>query len=92
MILTYYFILFSSHPIHGFLDDYAFLIRGLLDLYEACFDPQWLEWAEELQEKQDELFWDIASAGYFSMPSSDELLLRLKEGIAAASFFRSLCV
>lgn len=68
-----------SRPIHGFLDDYAFLIRGLLDLYEACFDPQWLEWAESLQEKQDELFWDIASAGYFSMPSSEELLLRLKE-------------
>lgn len=70
----------SSTPIHGFIDDYAFLIRGLLDLYECCFDPSWLEWANVLQDKQDELFWDTASGGYFTTPSTDILLLRLKEG------------
>uniref|UniRef100_A0A1B6DA39 Spermatogenesis-associated protein 20-like TRX domain-containing protein n=2 Tax=Clastoptera arizonana TaxID=38151 RepID=A0A1B6DA39_9HEMI len=68
-----------STPINGFIDDYAFLIRGLLDLYECCFDTAWLEWANILQDKQDELFWDSESSGYFTTPSSDNLLLRLKE-------------
>ena len=40
-----------DNPISGFVDDYAFLIRGLLDLYEAGFDSQWIEWALELQVK-----------------------------------------
>nr|CAD7571150.1 unnamed protein product [Timema californicum] len=68
-------------PIAGFVDDYAFLIRGLLDLYEACFDPSWLEWAETLQDQQDRLFWDEEGAAYFTSPASDSsILIRLKEG------------
>src|SRR6185295_14760449 len=35
--------------IEGFADDYAFVIQGLLDLYEATFDVQWLKFAEQLQ-------------------------------------------
>ena len=36
----------------GFLDDYAFLISGLLDLYEFGGGINWLQWAIELQETQ----------------------------------------
>lgn len=36
----------------AFLDDYAFLISGLLDLYEAGAGIQWLVWAIELQNTQ----------------------------------------
>lgn len=36
----------------GFLDDYAFLISGLLDLYECGGEVLWLAWAIELQETQ----------------------------------------
>ncbi|RZF47334.1 hypothetical protein LSTR_LSTR014375 [Laodelphax striatellus] len=70
-----------SSPIGGFLDDYAFLIRGLIDLYEASFEPTWLEWAYELQQTQDSLFWDAGSAGYYSAPSTlhSQLLFRLKD-------------
>ncbi|KOB74045.1 Uncharacterized protein OBRU01_09644, partial [Operophtera brumata] len=53
----------TENPIKGFLDDYAFLIKGLLDLYEASLDARWLQWARELQTKQDELFWDQEHAG-----------------------------
>ncbi|XP_041433313.1 spermatogenesis-associated protein 20 isoform X2 [Xenopus laevis] len=64
----------------GFLDDYAFLIRGLLDLYEACLDEFYLEWAVQLQDKQDQLFWDSKGSGYFSSDASDSsILLRLKD-------------
>ena len=64
----------------GFAEDYAFLIQGLLDLYEATFEVRWLEWAVQLQEKQNELFNDTAAGGYFANAADDaSVLLRLKE-------------
>jgi uncharacterized protein YyaL (SSP411 family) len=64
----------------GFADDYAFLIQGLLDLYESGFDSQWLRWAIQLQEKMDALFWDEKNGGYFGTSGRDaSILLRLKE-------------
>ncbi|GBP18136.1 Spermatogenesis-associated protein 20 [Eumeta japonica] len=67
-------------PIKGFLDDYAFLIKGLLDLYEASLDLAWLTWARELQIKQDQLFWDDDKGGYFTCSADDSnVILRLKE-------------
>eukprot|EP00062_Callorhinchus_milii_P004807 gi/632943542/ref/XP_007887005.1/ PREDICTED: spermatogenesis-associated protein 20 isoform X1 [Callorhinchus milii] len=69
-----------SSPIPGFLDDYAFVIRSLIDLYEASFDQQWLEWAVQLQEAQDHLFWDCEGFAYFTNDTSDpSVLIRLKE-------------
>uniref|UniRef100_A0A3Q1BUM4 Spermatogenesis-associated protein 20-like TRX domain-containing protein n=1 Tax=Amphiprion ocellaris TaxID=80972 RepID=A0A3Q1BUM4_AMPOC len=69
-----------SPPISGFLDDYAFIICGLLDLYEATLQTEWLQWAEELQLRQDVLLWDDQGAGYFcSDPSDSTVLLQLKE-------------
>ncbi|MDQ3625088.1 MAG: thioredoxin domain-containing protein, partial [Verrucomicrobiota bacterium] len=66
--------------IAGFADDYAFLIAGLLDLYEADFDVAWLQWAVELQAKQEALFGDNQHGGYFSVSGSDKsILLRMKE-------------
>ncbi|XP_063917283.1 spermatogenesis-associated protein 20 [Zophobas morio] len=70
----------TAVPINGFLDDYAFLIRGLLDLYEASLDADWLLWAEVLQEQQDRLFWDAKGSGYFTSPENDSsILIRGKE-------------
>jgi len=67
-------------PIEGFVDDYACVIRGLLDLYEACHDEQWLLWAQQLQEKQIELFWDEDDGGFFSSTLADpSIVLRIKE-------------
>ncbi|KAK5640835.1 hypothetical protein RI129_009382 [Pyrocoelia pectoralis] len=69
-----------STPIDGFLDDYAFLIRGLLDLYEGSLDSDWLQWAESLQEQQDRRFWDSEGFGYFTSPEGDpSILIRGKE-------------
>ncbi|CAI6361515.1 unnamed protein product [Macrosiphum euphorbiae] len=66
-------------PIAGFLNDYAFLIRGLLDLYECTLQSKWLKWADELQEQQDELFWDKEKFGYYSSSDKDpSIILRFK--------------
>ncbi|BBN11014.1 uncharacterized protein MPTK1_5g08350 [Marchantia polymorpha subsp. ruderalis] len=64
----------------GFLDDYSFLINGLLDLYEAGGDTQWLSWALELQTAQDDQFLDKVGGGYYSTAEGDSsILFRVKE-------------
>src|SRR5205823_14293535 len=66
--------------IEGFADDYAFVIQGLLDLYEASFDVEWLKFAVELQETQDRMFFDEKNGGYFSTSGKDEsVFLRMKD-------------
>ena len=64
----------------GFLEDYAFYIQGLLDLYESSLDIRWLKLALELQKTQDELFWDAPVGGYFSTSGKDaSVLMRIKD-------------
>ena len=66
--------------VQGFADDYAFVIQGLLDLYEASFDIEWLKFAVQLQEAQDRLFLDEGSGGYFSTSGRDKnVVLRMKD-------------
>jgi uncharacterized protein YyaL (SSP411 family) len=66
--------------IDGLLEDYAFLIQGLLDLYEASFDGRWLSWAVRLQSTQDMWFWDDNDGGYFSTRAdAPHVLTRAKE-------------
>ncbi|KAJ3192181.1 pre-mRNA-splicing factor syf1 [Irineochytrium annulatum] len=60
-------------------DDYAFLIAGLLDLYEASFDERWLKWSVKLQTAMDELLWDAKNGGYFTGPEDPAVLLRIKD-------------
>jgi len=64
----------------GSLEDYAFFIHGLVDLYEATFDPLFLEQAKRLSEEMVRLFWDDASGGFFlSGSDAQKLLIRQKE-------------
>ena len=66
--------------IHGFLDDYAFLIAALLDLYQADFDVQDLEMAFTLAGKMRELFEDPAGgAFYMTAPGDTSLVMRMKD-------------
>ena len=65
----------------GFADDYAFMIGGALDLYEASQKQAWLEWAWNLQEKMIDLFWDRENGGFYNTTEKDSsILLRMKEG------------
>ncbi|KAH8285183.1 hypothetical protein KR054_005903 [Drosophila jambulina] len=70
----------NESQIDGFLDDYSFLIKGLLDYYKASLDLSALRWAKELQETQDKLFWDDRNGAYFfSQQNAPNVIVRLKE-------------
>jgi uncharacterized protein YyaL (SSP411 family) len=66
--------------IDGFLTDYAFMIWGLIELYEATFDVLYLKTAIELHKIQIEDFWDKNIGGfYFTAKDTEELLTKQKE-------------
>ena len=66
--------------IEGYAEDYAYVIWGLLELFQAGGDPRWLDWARRLQRRQDQLFWDTEDGGWFATTGEDPaVLLRLKE-------------
>jgi len=70
----------GAADIEGYAEDYAYLIAGLLELLQADPAPMWLEWAIALQRRQDDLFWDETSGGWFSTTGKDpSVLLRMKE-------------
>lgn len=68
--------------ISGFLDDYAFFVWGLIELYETTFDVRYLEAALELSYRLIELFWDKRSGGFFQTASTE--LVRRKELVDGA--------
>jgi uncharacterized protein len=65
--------------IEGNLEDYSFLIGGLLDLYEASFDKKWMSASIMLAEEMVGLFWDADRGGFFLKPPGGEIVA-IKEG------------
>ncbi|KAI0120669.1 hypothetical protein BJ170DRAFT_159606 [Xylariales sp. AK1849] len=76
----------------AFAEDYAFLIDGVLELYEATADEDWLEWADDLQSTQIMKFYDHpekpgigtnARSGAFYCTTQDapHILLRIKDAM-----------
>ncbi len=62
----------------GQLDDYGFLISGLLELYQVEQDPELLAWALEMMETSIRLFRDKEGGGFFDSLPDDNVPLRLK--------------
>ena len=66
--------------IDGYAEDYAYLVFGLIELFQAAGRPHWLEWARALQNRQDEQFWDVENGGWFNTTGADpSVILRMKE-------------
>ena len=66
--------------IDGTVDDYAFFIWGLLELYESTFEIKYLRAAIELQNEMIEDFWDEKNWGfYFTSDNAEKLIARQKE-------------
>jgi uncharacterized protein len=65
--------------ISAYLDDYAFLVWGLIDLYETLFDVKYLLAADQLNRTMMKHFWDEKQGGlFFTSNESLELPLRGK--------------
>ena len=64
----------------GQLDDYAFLTAGLLKLYQAGQDPQWLKMAVDLTKKQIELFWheEAGNSFFYDSVADPSVKVRMK--------------
>ncbi len=71
--------------IPGFLEDYAFLAAGLLELFETVHDPEYLRQAIALNAKMLDLFWDPEKGGlYFTSSADSELPFRTREAFDGA--------
>ncbi|MFN4218072.1 MAG: thioredoxin domain-containing protein [Candidatus Bipolaricaulia bacterium] len=60
--------------LNAYLEDYAFFVIGLLDLYEADPDPQWIEKTKSLSTTMIEKFWDEHAGGFFFTSTDHEPL------------------
>jgi uncharacterized protein YyaL (SSP411 family) len=66
--------------IEGFLEDYAFFVWGLIELYEAGSEIRYIEKAVHLTQAMIDLFWDSRGAGFFfSGKGNESLITRPKE-------------
>ena len=61
--------------LNGYLEDYAFLIDGLVTLYETTGELEWLEESLALTDKMIEEFWDDQDGGFFFTGKSHETLI-----------------
>ena len=70
----------KSADLKAFLDDYAFFIWGLINLYEASLDVKYLKNAIELMGDQINFYWDNEiGAFYFTATDAEHLIARRKE-------------
>jgi uncharacterized protein YyaL (SSP411 family) len=70
----------GESAIPGMLDDYAFMVWGLIELYQATFDPAFLESALSLTRRMRDDFWDREGGGFFLAPADNvDLPARKKE-------------
>ena len=62
----------------GQLDDYSFLVAGLIQLYEVEQQPKWLQWAIDLTTTQIQLFADSREGGFFDSLQDPTVVVRMK--------------
>lgn len=64
----------------AYLDDHAFLLWALLEMYETTFDPAYIEWARDIAAAVERLFRDEAGGGFFfTAADGEDLITRPKE-------------
>ena len=69
----------------AFAADYAQLIAGLIDVYEAGGNHRWLQWAVALQDEMDASHWDKEKGGYFTVSTAmPNAVLSVKEDADSA--------
>jgi uncharacterized protein YyaL (SSP411 family) len=70
----------GATAIPGFLDDYAFFIQALIDLFETVHDASYLEAANSLADRMRSMFEDVENGAFYSTGGADtSLILRMKD-------------
>ncbi len=62
----------------GQLSDYTYLVAGLLELYRASHDPQWLSWSADLTKRQIALFWNEKGGFFFDSVADPSVKIRMR--------------
>jgi uncharacterized protein YyaL (SSP411 family) len=65
----------GESKLNAYQEDYAYLIDGLLALYEASFEPRWFAEARALADTMIEQFWDAEQGGFFFTSADHEALI-----------------
>jgi uncharacterized protein YyaL (SSP411 family) len=65
----------AEPKLNGYLEDYSFLIDALVSLYEATYEPRWIEAALGLADVMIDQFWDAAGGGFFFTGRDHEPLI-----------------
>lgn len=60
------------------IDDYAFMIWGLIEIYEASFSPGYLQTAVDLAHDMVAHYWDCDHGGFFFTPDDLDVIVRQK--------------
>ena len=72
--------------LNGYLEDYASLIDGLISLYEATGELEWIEAGIKLADKMIDQFWDDEAGGFFfTGETHEQLIVRSKEWLDNAT-------
>ena len=67
--------------LNAYLEDHAFLVEALLDLYEATFEPRWFAAAREIADAMIDRFADPERGGFFSTSDDHEQLVARRKDI-----------
>jgi hypothetical protein len=69
----------GERAVEGYLDDYAFFIYGLIELYEATYNDEYLQAALKLTKTMLAKFWDNKNGGFFQTQNIDAALPKMKQ-------------
>ncbi len=83
---TYTSFLHADYTRPRFAEDYALLIKAMLDFYETTGEATWLERAVTLQGRMDKELWDTAGGGYWDGPTDPNLFIAMKSSDEASEF------
>jgi uncharacterized protein YyaL (SSP411 family) len=69
----------GERAVEGFLDDYAFFVYGLIELYEAPFEDKYLQAAAALSKTMVTKFWDDKNGGFYQTQTSEATMPKMKQ-------------
>ena len=71
----------TTAKLNAYLEDHAFLVEALLDLYEATFEPRWFAAAREIADAMIDRFADHERGGFFSTSDDHEQLVTRRKDL-----------